>query len=66
MLKWIAAYMPEAPEFDIQESPGIGMSAHFTESHVAGELVVPVAEILAVRDVILKVNMAGVEEQPLQ
>lgn len=66
MMKWIAQYMPEAPEFDIQESPGIGMSAHFVESHIEGELVVPVAEILAIRDVIQKANMAEVEEQPVQ
>jgi hypothetical protein len=65
MMKWIATYMPEAPDFDIQDSPGIGMSAYFTDSHVEGELVVPVAEILAIRDAIEKANTLEAPEEGL-
>ncbi len=56
ILKWAAAYAPDAPEFDIIDGPGLGMSASFADSHAVGELVVPLAEILAIKDVMMKVQ----------
>ncbi len=64
ILKWAAAYAPDAPEFDIIDGPGLGMSAHFTNSHAIGELVVPLAEILAIKDVMMKVQ--GTSEEGME
>ena len=64
ILKWVSVYAPEAPEFDVIDGPGLGISASFTESHVVGELVVPLAEILAIKDVVQKVEAANKMEEP--
>ena len=64
VLKWVAKYAPEAPpDFDILDSPGLGMSASFAGDHAAGELVVPLAEILAIKDVVQKIQMAESMDQ---
>ena len=64
MLKWLAKYAPEAPpDFDILDSPGVGMSASFAGEHVAGELVVPLAEMLAIKDAVQKIQMAESADQ---
>jgi hypothetical protein len=61
ILKWMADYVPETPEFDVAAGPGLGMGAHFTGSHAIGELVVPLDEILAIKDVIMLVQTVGGE-----
>jgi hypothetical protein len=70
ILKWVATYAPDAPEFDIMDGPGIGIGARFTETHAEGELVVPLAEILAIKDVAPhlagRVEEAPVEEAPVE
>jgi hypothetical protein len=62
ILKWVAAYAPDAPEFDIIDGPGIGIGARFAESYAEGELVVPLAEILAIKAVVP--HLAGQVEEP--
>jgi hypothetical protein len=65
ILKWVATYAPDAPEFDIVDGPGIGIGARFAESYAEGELVVPLAEILAIKAV--APHLAGrVEELPAE
>jgi hypothetical protein len=65
VLLWAAKYAPEAPpDFQIQESPGVGMTGRFVDAHLEGELFVPIAEILAIRNIAPQV--AGkVPEEPL-
>jgi len=63
-LKWAAKYAPEAPpDFEIQESPGVGMTVRFVDAHIEGELFVPVAEIIAIRNLAPKVT-GKVPEEP--
>jgi hypothetical protein len=65
-LAWLAKYAPEAPpDFQIQESPGVGMTARFVDAHLEGELFVPVAEILEIRTIAPKV-MGKVPEEPME
>ena len=61
ILKWVAAYAPDAPEFDIIDGPGLGMTTRMADSQAVGELVVPLAEILAIKDVMMKVQGSSEE-----
>lgn len=62
ILKWASLYAPEAPEnLDILDGPGLGMSASFSGSQAVGELVIPLAEMLAIKDVMMKVQGAAAQ-----
>jgi hypothetical protein len=51
IMKWVAQYAPNVPAFELQDSPGIAMSGQFVKSHFEGELVIPTAEILALKSI---------------
>jgi hypothetical protein len=50
-MSWAAPFAPAGQDFEVQESPGIGMAARFVESRLEGQLFVPVEEILAIRNI---------------
>lgn len=61
MLKWVVQFAPEVPEdLEIVEGPGIGIGTSFNESYVQAELVVPLGEILAIRDAVQQAQVLGV------
>jgi hypothetical protein len=62
LFKWAVKYAPEVPEIELQESPGIGMSARVVDAHLEGELFVPVAEIIAIRTLAPQVAGKAPEE----
>ncbi len=67
ILKWVAKYAPEAPEFEILDSPGVAMSGHFVESHFEGELFVPIEEILAIKTLAPQIQgMGETKSAPVQ
>ena len=49
IMAWASKNVPDVPPFEVQEGPGLAMSASFVESHLEGELFVPVEEILAIK-----------------
>ncbi len=64
IMKWVAQIAPEAPAFEIVEGPGIGMTSRFAESHVEGEMMLPVEEIQAIQEMIMQAQMQ--RQQQLQ
>lgn len=48
---WVAKYAPEGPKFELVESPGLGMTGTFIDSHFEGEMFLPLEELLAISKV---------------
>jgi hypothetical protein len=54
IMAWASKNLPDVPAFELQESPGIGISARFVKSHFEGELFVPMEEILTLKGMVEK------------
>ncbi|GAK60715.1 hypothetical protein U27_00613 [Candidatus Vecturithrix granuli] len=49
IMAWVAKIAPNAPQFEMIESPGLGMTGRFVQSHFEGEMFLPVDELLAAK-----------------
>jgi hypothetical protein len=58
LMAWAAQYTPNAPKLVVRESPGIGMTAVFKPDQMAGEMFVPLAEVLAVKAMLAEAQPA--------
>jgi hypothetical protein len=54
LFAWASSFDPKLPKIDIKDSPGIGISGRFVESHLEGELFIPVEEIVTIGDIMKK------------
>lgn len=63
IMTWASKNLPEVPAFEIQEGPGIAMGARFVESHVEGELVIPIEEIITIKGM---VEQAQAQQEAIQ
>lgn len=58
MYTWIAKYAPDAPKVEVQEGPGIAMSAKFAKAHIESEIVIPVGEIQVINAMVQAISAA--------
>jgi len=49
IMAWVAKIAPDAPQFEMVASPGMGMTGRFVGSHFDGEMFLPVDELLAAK-----------------
>lgn len=49
IMTWVAEIAPDAPPFEMVESPGFGMTGCFLDGHFEGEMFLPVDELLAAK-----------------
>lgn len=49
IMMWAATIAPDAPQFEMVESPGLGMTGRFVDAHFEGEMFLPIEEMLAAK-----------------
>ena len=49
IMAWAAKVFPDAPQIEMVEGPGMGMTGRFVDAHFEGEMFLPVDELLAVK-----------------
>lgn len=62
LMAWVAKIAPDAPEFEMVESPGLGMTGRFVDSHFEGEMFLPIDEMLAAK----KIGEQAQQQPPVQ
>lgn len=58
---WVGKYRYETPKNELVESPGLGMTGTFVDSHFEGELYLPIAEVQAIQ----KMAQQRINRQPV-
>ena len=68
IVAWASQFAPDAPKVDLQESPGVALSAKFVKAHLEGELFVPVAEILAIKTMAeqMQAQKGALQQEPAE